>query len=136
MFYKIMNLELFTLIFLFIISLIDVRFKQIPSVIMTAGIFTFAMLNIANFPFALLLTILGVLLLEARFMDGIADLKCTSILGFMVSSFSQFFIIAVVLMVWGVVYQVIAKYIIRERIETAFLPVFFLSYLTYLLIVM
>lgn len=130
-----MNLHLIILGFLLIVSLIDLKYKQVPSILMTAGIFMFAIINLTNFPFALILTILGVLLLESGFYDGIADLKSCSIIGFMMESYSDIFLFIPILLLMGIIYKIIAKYLVKQRFEVPYLPVFFISYLLYYLVI-
>ena len=125
----IMESTLLVLIFLFVISIIDFKWKAIPSVIMTGFLFIIAAVNTTNFFYFGLLTIFGILLYEFKFIGGVADIKALSIVGFTIASHLETFIFILLVTFFGLLYKILAKYILREREETAFLIVFFFSYL-------
>ena len=126
---QIISIEMLVLLFLFIISLADLKWKAIPSIVMTGMLFVVAVVNTSNFFYFGLLTIFGLLMYEFDFISGIADLKAFAIIGFVISSHYEVFIFMMLFVVFGFFYKVLSKYMLKEKYEIAFLPVFFFSYM-------
>lgn len=128
------TIELIFLTFLVIVSLIDLKWHSVPSILTTGAIFTIAVLYSSNLYFGILGLILGLLLLEADFFRGMADLKMTVMLSFFITSLVGFFYMAVLLMFLGLVYKIIVKTILKKKGEYPFIPVYLATYVTLLLI--
>ena len=107
--------------FLFIISLIDLKTKKVPAFLTTAIIFIVATVNMINLNFGILHLSFGVLafifaylLYELDFIGGVADIKVIVIIGMMIANLSTFFIFITIVMIFGLVYKIIWRYILKK----------------------
>ena len=129
-----MMIELLVLGFLVLISLIDLKHKSIPSPLTTGIIFVLAVVNAPNIIFGLFAFIFGWFLIEADYFSGLADLKTITVLGLMISNIEVFFIMVLLLGVYGIFYKILMLKIIKQKKETAFIPVFLVVYITLLIV--
>ena len=125
-------------VYLLIIALIDIKYKEIYSTLLTGGIFFVAFLSIANNPNALNFGVLGLimalLLFESGFFNGLGDIKVMILISFMVSSYVNLgFFIALVL-IYGMAWKLMILMKIRKEKQVAFLPVFFFCYLSLMIL--
>lgn len=124
------------LIFLAVVSIIDLKFRKVPSIFLTGMLFVVAFISILLNPQALTLGVLGFIisymLFESDYFSGIADIKIFTLCSFMVVSFYWLLVFIIILLFFGIVW----KSIIRIRLhkekneDFAFLPVFFFVFLT------
>ena len=125
------------LIFLAVISIIDLKVRKIPSIFLTGMLFTVALISILNQSSALSLGILGFimayLLYEADFIRGVADIKVFTMISFMVLDIYSFLGFIVLLMFFGIIYKSVIKIRTKDT-ECAFIPVFLAVYVVMLLI--
>ena len=135
---QIISIELFILVLLFIVSLIDLKYKAIPSVLMTSLLFMVAITNISNIGGAVLLVILGLLIKDMDLENhilGIADFKAFAIVGFLLHDILSVIIFIWIFLIFQVVWAVISRKIVKMKdVEIPYLIVFFLSYLTFFII--
>ena len=135
---QIISIELFMLVALLIVSLIDLKYKAIPSVLMTSLLFMVAITNISNIGGAVLLVILGLLIKDMDLENhilGIADFKAFAIVGFLLHDILSVIIFIWIFLIFQVVWAVISRKIVKmEDVEIPYLIVFFLSYLTFFII--
>jgi len=115
------TLTLIVFVFLLIISLIDLRTKKVPAFLTTSIIFAIAMVNMVNLnfgilhlSFGLLAFIFAYLLYELKFIGGIADIKVIVIIGMMIAEFSTFFIFITITMIFGLLYKIVWRYILKK----------------------
>lgn len=113
---------------LLILSIIDWKFKAIPSIFLTAMLFVVAMLNPTHLWFGAMGFIIAYLLYEADFFSGVADIKIMTLVAFMVSSVTWFFALIILTVVLGLLWKVLIKWRIPKAKDTAFIPVFFFIY--------
>jgi len=106
---------------LFIISLIDLRTKQVPAFLTTAIIFMIAMVNMTEVQFGLIHIGFGVLafifaymLYEMNFIGGIADIKVLVIIGMMVRTIPIFFLFMLLVLIFGIAYKLTWRYILKK----------------------
>lgn len=121
-------------ILLLIISIIDWKFRSIPSVLLTGILFVVATVSVLTNPMALSFGILGFimayLLFEADFFGGVADIKVMTIISFMLVDIYSLFGFMLLVGIFGITWKGIIKLRIRKEREFAFLPVFFFVYVT------
>jgi len=129
-----MYIELFVLAYLVLISIIDLKHKTIPSPLTTGMIFILVILNTQNIIFGVFAFVFGWFLIEADFFSGLADLKTVTVLGLMISDLNVFFLMVLLLGIYGIFYKVLQKKIVKQKEEIAFLPVFLVVYITLLLV--
>lgn len=124
-----MIVELVVLIFLAVISIIDIKFKAIPSIFLTGMLFVVTAVRMSNLPFGVLSLILAVFLKEADFIEGIADVKVITIIGLLISSFGYFILYVGLIMIYGLLYKILLKYVLKEKKQIPFIPILFCIYL-------
>ena len=115
------TLTMIVFAFLLIISLIDLKTKKVPAFLTTALILAIAMVNMANLNFGILHLAFGViafifayLLYEMDFIGGVADIKVIVIIGMMIAEFSTFFIFMTMIMIFGLAYKVVWRYVLKK----------------------
>lgn len=129
-----MILELILLAYLILISIIDIRHKTLPSPLTTGMLLVLLIINVSNLSFGIIALVLGLFLLEAEFFTGVADLKVTAMLGLMINDINIIFTMILLLGLYGIVYKIFLKYILKAKKEIPFIPVFLAIYITLLLI--
>jgi len=129
-----MIIEILVLIFFVIISIIDLKYKSVPAIFTTGAIFLLASLKFPSYGLAILSFIFAWFLIESEFFSGIADLKAVVIIGLILPSLYSFFLFILLILFYGLFYKVLMKKVIKQKKETAFMPVFFFVYLTLLLV--
>jgi hypothetical protein len=125
---------LIVLFFLFLFSIIDIKYKAIPSIALTSILFFVLVFYFENLKFGLLSLILAYLLYEAEFFKGIADIKTMSFVGLFCSNFVILSIYFMLILVYGMIWKVSYKYIfnkyVTEENEIPFIPVFLFCMIT------
>lgn len=122
------------LVFLILVSIIDWKFKAVPSVLLTSVIFLLIILNSQNLLYGISAFILAYMLIEFSYFDGVADLKVMVIIGLMISSLQNFLIFSGLTVFYGIVYKSIYKIRNPKAKDTPFIPVFIFVYLTLYLV--
>jgi hypothetical protein len=114
---------------LLIFSIIDWRVKAIPSIFLTAMLFTVAFLYPANLWFGIMAFIMAYLLYEAEFFGGVADIKIMAMVGFMISTTSWMLLYIGLIMIFGMAWKSIYKIRMRRSKQCPFVPVFLFVYI-------
>jgi len=140
----IIDLALVLIPILIIISLIDIKFHKVPSILLTGMIFVVAMIqifsptNLAYFHLAggVVFFVFAWLLYEAEFIGGIADVKVITIIGLMIGSYPMLLVGVILILLFGFIYKVGMRIIAKKKFdeEIPFIPCLFLVYLTLYLI--
>lgn len=125
---------------LFIVSMIDLKSKAVPSAMLTGIIILPLAINIHlglvnNVLMGLLTLGMAILLFDLDFIGGIGDVKVMAVLGLFANSVYQVFFLVIIVMVVGVLwkagfllyYKRKSKEYIPEEIP--FIPVFFIAFL-------
>ena len=137
------NLALILLIILGVLAIIDWKFKAIPSTFLTGIMFATAMIHFHNFEVGLISLSFGILALmyawtlyEANFIGGIADVKVLIIIGLMISSVQMFFIFMLLVLLFGIAYKLIFRYVLKkdDLEEVPFIPCIYSIYIALFLI--
>jgi Flp pilus assembly protein protease CpaA len=124
------------LFFLALVSIIDWKFRKIPSMFLTGILFAVAFISISSHEDALSLGILGFImaymLYEADFFGGIADVKIMTMISFMLLNSYYLLGSFVLIGIFGITWKAIIRLRLKKHKdeEFAFLPVFFFVYLT------
>ena len=116
--------------FLLIVSFIDWKLKVLPSILLTAMLFTVAVLNPTNLWFGIMAFIVAYLLYEADFFSGVADIKIMTMIGFMMPTTNYLFGLILLTVTFGFFWKVLIKWRLKHEKEVAFLPVFLFIYIT------
>ena len=132
------TLAIILLVLLGILSIIDWKFKQVPSIFLTGILFVTMVINLfqyfptPTFPIATGLTffVFAWLLYEADFIGGIADVKIITIIGLMLFSARWIFVTIIMIMLFGIVYQSIFRFVLKKpkTDKIPFIPCLFAVY--------
>ena len=125
--------------FLAIVSIIDFKFKAIPSIFLTSMIFAVAVLNPANLWFGAMGFIMAFLLYEGGFFSGVGDIKIMTLIAFMLSTTNELFLFIFLTLFFGVVWKGLWHWRFKSKRkklpdEFPFIPVFFFVYLALYLV--
>jgi len=121
-------------VFLLVVSVIDWKFRALPSIFLTAILFVVAVLNPANLWFGIMTFIIALLLYEADFFSGIADIKVMTTIGFLLTTTNYFFGFILLTVIFGFMWKVFIKWRLPKEKNVAFLPVFLFIYYTLLIL--
>jgi len=124
------EISLFLLLGLIALSYIDIKKREFPAVLTTAVLFVVALVQIDNLAFGVLAFIFALFLTEADFISGGADLKVIVMLGLMVSDLGMFFLMMIITLIFGTTYKVLMVKVVKQKDETAFIPVLLAVYIT------
>ena len=135
-----MNFEIMLLVglYLFIMMLLDIKNKKIPSIIPTTIIlFLIVTIGLRSYPsfqpdlyFGIMGFVLAWLLYEFDYFRGIADIKAIVIISLTLASLNQFYTFVTLLIFIGLMYQVVLIQVFKYKQgkEIPFMPVFFIVY--------
>lgn len=115
--------------FLLIVSIIDIKTRSIPSILLTGMLFVVAFLTPTHLWFGIIGFIIAYLMFEADFFSGIADIKVMTMLSFMIGTINWMFALIILTLLFGFVWKVLIKWRFKKMKDYAFLPVFFFIYL-------
>jgi len=128
------EISLFLLLGLIALSYIDIKKREFPAVLTTAVLFVVALVQIDNLAFGVLAFIFALFLTEADFISGGADLKVIVMLGLMVSDLGMFFLMMIITLIFGTTYKVLMVKVVKQKDETAFIPVLLAVYITLMIV--
>lgn len=129
-----MNTALIILTFLALIGIAiwDIKYKKIPSIILTALLFVVAIVNFDGLKFGILASIFALLIYEFAEGNGtsfgIADVKVMIIIGFLISSLNMFLMYLLLFALVQIVYIVYFRKGLRKKGEIPFIPAFVVIY--------
>lgn len=128
---------------LVIMAIIDWKYKQIPSVFLTGTLFVTMMIQlfsplqttIFHLTAGLTMFVFAWMLYEADFIGGIADVKIITIIGLMLENYWMIFITVILILLYGVFYKIIFRYVLKKDIkeEVPFVPCLVSVYVAVLL---
>lgn len=127
-------IEEFVFLALILLTFMDLKKKEFPAVLTSGLLFVVALVKFQNIEFGLIAFILGWFLMEFDFFSGIADLKVITIMGFFITEMGMFFLFTILILVFGVVYKILMVKLIKQKEETAFIPVLLAVYITLFII--
>jgi Flp pilus assembly protein protease CpaA len=118
---------------LIIFSLMDIKVRAIPSILLTGMLFVVAFINVANLWFGIMGFMMAYLLYESGFFGGVADIKVMALLSFMVNTTNWLLLLILLTCIYGFCWITFVKIRVRDKDnETAFVPVFLFVYGTLL----
>jgi len=133
------NLGLFivTALFLFILTLVDFKYKKIPSIVTTSYLLGLAILFPEQITYSIIMALFGLFLYEAGDggIGGIADIKALAILGFFIPSSIYILLMIGLIMIIGIMYKIFSKYVLKYKYETPYMIVFLLTFLIFQILV-
>lgn len=121
-------------LFLAITSVIDWKYKEIPSIFLTGILLVVLALNPSNIFLGLLSLVFALLIYEADFIGGIADIKIITIIGLTLTNFYWFFVYIILIFLFGIIWKFVYKKRFKKAKIVAFVPVLFFVFLALLMI--
>lgn len=134
-------LIIITGIFLALFSYLDIKKRQVPSILSTTLILALGILNFPSIEFGVLAFIFAYLLWEFRwevhYIRGILDIKAIVIVGLMLASLSDFITMMITLVLLAIPYELFCHLVlkIKEEKDIPFVPVIFLTYIILMFII-
>ena len=118
---------------LFLFSVIDLKWKSLPSVLLTGTLLVLAVVNYANIQFAILAGLFALLLSDfgedIHMPFGNADAKILIMLGFMIASLYNFIIFLACFAVFQFCYIGLMRKTLYKKGEIPFIPCLFFIYI-------
>lgn len=117
---------------LLVLTILDLKYKSMPSIFPTALIFVLAFVKFENLQFALLSGILALLMYEFAYENdvgfGMADIKVMIALGFLIPSINSFFTFTIVFMIGQLFYTFMFRKYWKQKGEIPFIPLLFMIF--------
>ena len=111
---------------LLIFSIFDIKFRSVPSVLLTTTIIALTFVRFDNFQWALLFGAVGFLLWElSEEKFGVADIKVMIMMGFFINNLGSMLLLLMIFSVSQFVYMLIVQGFSRNIEEIPFIPMFF-----------
>ena len=129
-------IEMFLLIALTVLTIIDIKERKFPAVLTTTIILVLLLVKIDNIHFGILAFVFGWLLLEFEYFSGGADLKVMTMIGLMIDNLASFMFSIMIILIVGTVYTILMVKVLKfkDKIdEVPYIPVFLISYIIILL---
>lgn len=127
-------IEAFVFLALILLTVMDLKKKEFPAVLTSGLLFIVALVQFDNLEFGIMAFILGWFLMEFDFFGGIADLKVIAVMGFFITEMGMFFLFTILILIYGVVYKILMVKVVKQKEETAFIPVLLAVYITLMII--
>ena len=124
------------LILLVVITVIDLYIRKIPAILLTSGIFLVAIISFyfngsIQIVFGAFAFLFALMLYEGAFFKGIADIKVLIMIGMMMSSMGNFFIMMILTIFFGLFSKILLVYgfKLNQYESIPFIPILFIVYL-------
>jgi len=119
---------IFFTFFLIGISILDYKYKAIPSTVLTAMIFILLFIKFDNLQWALILGALGLMLWELAYENessfGMADVKVMVMLGFFISNLALMSVFLIIFSFGQLIYLIVMRQFFKSSQEVPFIPFF------------
>lgn len=120
-------------------SYFDLKYKAVPSVILTAGIFIALMINPENLTFGVICFVFALLIKDlidnvAGLDFGVADIKIFVILGLLLVNFNALMTLIIVFLVFQFVYTLMWRWRISQEDEMPFIPCLLAVYIAMIML--
>ena len=124
---------------LIIATFLDIKYKKIPSVFLTALLFIVAIMRVENIEFGILAGlfawVIRDLIFESNGLDfGMADIKIMIIIGLLIPTMNMFLIFVGIFAIFQFAYTLIIKWKFNEEKEIPFVPVLLALFISLILI--
>lgn len=107
-------------------SYLDLKYKAIPSIILTGTIFTVLILRPDNLLFGVIALVFALLIKDFNSIEGmefgVADIKILIIIGLLLANFQSLMLMIIVFLIFQFVYTVMWRWRINKEGEMAFVP--------------
>lgn len=108
-------------------SYLDLKYKAVPSVILTGALFTVLMMRPYNLIFGVIAFVFAILIRDlisdvAGMEFGVADIKIMAIIGLLVSNAQGLFLMILLFCIFQFVYTLIWRWQVEKTGEMPFIP--------------
>lgn len=122
-----MILELVLLFILIVFSLMDFKFRAIPSIFLTGMLFIILVLKPENLINGIALSLLGLILYELDLKYGLADIKVMAMIGLMIPTLQGLANFCLIFAVFQIIYVSVTRFLIKTK-EIPFIPLLTIIY--------
>lgn len=128
------------LVILIFVSYLDIKYKAVPSIILTGTLFIVALLRIENLQFGILAGlfawVIKDLIYEWNGLDfGMADIKIMIMIGFLIPTIEYFIVFAIVFSLFQFIYTLVWEWKFKgKEKERPFIPCLFAVYITLMIV--
>jgi hypothetical protein len=124
---------------LILASYLDIKYKAVPSVILTGMIFVVLLLRLENVYFGLVALVFAILIKDlindvAGLDFGTADIKIFIIMGLLISNLSNILLLLVIFLILQFAYTMIWRFKVSNEQEMPFIPCLTAVYITMMLV--
>jgi len=124
---------------LILVSILDIKYKAVPSVILTSMIFTCLILRPDNLIFGVIAFVFAIMIKDlldniAGMNFGTADIKILVIFGLLLTNFSSLMLLIICFLIFQFVYTTLWRWKISKEEEMPFIPCLLAVYITLMLI--
>jgi hypothetical protein len=115
-------------------SYLDLKYKAVPSVLLTGMIFAILVLRSQNILFGIAGFVFAILIQDllndmAGMEFGVADIKVFAMIGLMLSNFTGLMIMIACFLVFQFVYTLVWKWKVSKEDQIAFIPCLWMVYI-------
>ena len=124
---------------LILASIFDLKYKAVPSVILTAGIFTALLINPHNLLFGVICLVFAMMIRDliddvVGLGFGIADIKIFVIFGLLLVNFKALILTILIFLIFQFVYTVVWRWRVSNEAEMPFIPCLLAVYIALMLL--
>ena len=124
---------------LIIASFLDIKYKAVPSVVLTAMIFAVLLLRPDNLLFGVIAFVFAFMIKDllddiAGMSFGVADIKILVIIGLLLANFSSLMIMIICFLFFQFFYTLVWRWKVSKEEEMPFIPCLLAVYITLMLV--
>jgi len=124
---------------LLFVSYLDIKYKAVPSVILTSMIFVVLLLRPENVYFGLVAFVFAILIRDlinnvAGLDFGNADIKIFIVMGLLIGNLQNFFLLILIFLIFQFVYTLMWRWKVSKEDEMPFIPCLTAVYLAMVLV--
>ena len=124
---------------LILASYLDIKYKAVPSVILTATIFTALLLRPDNLLFGVIAFVFAIMIKDlisdvAGMEFGVADIKILVIMGLLLANFTSLMIMIIMFLIFQFAYTVMWRWKVNKEEEMPFIPCLLAVYVGLMLV--
>ncbi|RLF58019.1 MAG: hypothetical protein DRN27_06475 [Thermoplasmata archaeon] len=124
---------------LILTSYLDIKYKAVPSVILTSMILVVLLLRSNNLYFGVVAFVFAILIKDlisdvAGLEFGMADVKIFIMMGLLVGNLFNIFLLIIIFLIFQFVYTIVWRWKVSKEDEMPFIPCLLVVYITMILI--
>lgn len=120
-------------------SFLDIKYKAVPSVLLTGMIFATLLLRPDNLLFGIIAFVFAIMIKDlisdvAGMEFGVADIKILVIMGLLLTNFASLMIMIVMFLIFQFAYTVVWRWKVDKKGEMPFIPCLLAVYIALILV--